>query len=246
MRAGQVIWRTLRDVFGYGLGDTRSDGGAMQPTTEFAFLAELRFLCDAALLRGERIEELSEEWTARARQVRRTMKVPPGEKSPEQRAAEQQFRARAFAEQVPRQAEFVTELDAFLNLYGRTSLLLFPQNEGNNDRRRDRAETLRAVLGIGPDHLFSDRLLRNKWIHFDEILDKLDDEEGERPTPIRFTMSDEFDPAHRDAAIRLFVLDRLDLHFRGIGYFDLRAMIDTFWDLEPRVQEALDTWADRH
>lgn len=213
--------------------------------TEFAFLQELRFLCDAAYARGETILDLAEAWSETDRRVRETIQGPPRKKTSDQRAEEQRFRAKTYGEQVERQTLLFSELEAFLALFGRTSLIFFPVGRQEHPERRHRGQTLREVVGITEDHPIYDRTLRNKWMHFDEQLDDLSSAGTHRPTPQRFITSDRLEPSVKNQAIRLFVADTLEFHYRGIGDFDLGEMIRAFRDLDGKVHEALRTWEDR-
>src|SRR5437899_5524751 len=98
------------------------------------------------------------------------------------------------------------------------SLLLFPQHEQKDAKRAARATHLRSVLSVPTTHLLSNRDLRNKWQHFDEVLDDL---AGTYRLSQLLVRSDRFDAVARKESIRVLVVDKLSVEYAGVGTFDV-------------------------
>jgi hypothetical protein len=115
------------------------------------------------------------------------------------------------------QGELFRAIDGFLGTLGRIALIFFPQQEATNPTRRARAEHLRKLLQIDTSHAFADKTLRNKWTHYDEILDEYYETRSGQVQPQRFTTSADLVGRPDDSTIRLLVMDTLDFRYRGFG-----------------------------
>lgn len=141
------------------------------------------------------------------------------------------------------QSEFFRLLEGVLAIYGRISLLLFPQAQEKHVERALRGESLRAAFQIDESHRIGDRSFRNKWLHFDEVLDSLaitGSFVGQR-----FQHSKDVSEAERAHTVRLFLVDRLEVTYLGIGTFGLRELRTTIEDIHKRSLNAIGSWALR-
>ena len=227
----------------------------MGPAKEFYFLTELRFLGSTARWHADRIRDLVRDWTSAQVELDapETPSRPrlPGEPQGDFIKAlveEENQRTGLRQQQIDRslnaQWELFARVDAFLALYGRIALVIFPQNEARSLIQSDRAAQLRSVLGIDTEHLISNKLLRNKWIHFDEVIDALPSRDVKPVTPQRFTRSEEVD-RHRDNTLRLMVVDTLSVIYQGFGEFRLEEMFEAVKDVEDRAIRGIETWGRR-
>ena len=216
----------------------------MDASTEFLFLQELRFLTQAGIIRGEKLLELASAW-AHDDAAQRSLLSHQHDGSFEERERTTRESTRLAQEQVYTQGDFFSELDAFLALYGRTALVLFPQGERSNAARRDRAESLRKALDIDRTHQIADRQLRNGWMHVDEKIDEFARDGTQHRILQRFVRSDRLLEEHIETTLRLVVLDELRVIYRGIGDFSISELVEALRDLEERSKTAIDTWGDR-
>ena len=143
------------------------------------------------------------------------------------------------------QWEIFARVDAFLGLYGRAALILFPQEDKKNKKKnltqQTRAAGVRSALGIDTTHPFSKRILRNKWVHFDETIDKIDGAISLQ----RFVHSGAVNDIDLANTIRLFVVDALKIVYQGHGEFELDQMFASIDDIRDRTLQAISTWGER-
>jgi hypothetical protein len=212
----------------------------VQPRQEFKFLTELRYLSDLALYYADRIRHQARNWE----------EADAVHQAALHNAADQKKRFQAMmdlntsgAAKIEAQTELFSLVEAFLGLWGRISLILFPQREKGNPVRRDRAEHLRSILQTSSDSRFGNRVVRNTWLHFDEVLDQLGDRYQNAQ---KFVQSRDFREGEDINSLRVLVVDKLQLHYAGVGTFELADLFEAVQDLESRVQEAINSWPERH
>jgi hypothetical protein len=104
---------------------------------------------------------------------------------------------------------------------------------------------LRAVLEIKDQHPIANKRLRNKWTHYDEVLDELYDRQGGGVQPQRFTTQDDFSERTDYSTIRLLAVDSLNFRYQGFGDFHLPTLFDAVEDVYRRVDLALHSWGER-
>lgn len=221
----------------------------MDKTKELLFLLELRALTHMATDQAASLESTVAEWSKADDDLREPGSLPKvtgafEDAVKQQNAQVAELQRRLDAKTQP-QADFFERIDAFLALAGRIALILFPQQEAHNAVRRDRAAQLRAALGIDAGHVISDRKLRNKWTHFDEVLDDLGSLDGRTISPHRFISSEEVSDIHRRTTLRLFIVDQIRVEYLGIGAFGLRDMFAAIEDLRVRTLSAIEGWGSR-
>lgn len=212
----------------------------MSANAEFLFLQELRFLSGAALTHGEQLQGIAQQWT----DVTRQLESPDLPLRPRRtrNLAERNERTRLQQERVHLQGDAFVAIEAFLSAFGRISMIVFPTAKGR--LARDRGARLAAALGIDRDHPIAGKQLRNKWTHFDELIDELGSDASERLVAQRFVASASADAACRKGTIRLLIVDTLVLDFRGVGEFDLAAMIRAVEELATKVTHAIGSWGE--
>jgi hypothetical protein len=207
---------------------------------EFKFLTELRYLTDSALLYADEIRHYAGHWeSARGTKLAALRNAA----EPRKRFQAMQDLNSSGASQVSAQTQLFSFLESFLALWGRMSLILFPQAESKNEVRKLRAEHLRSLLCITSDHRLSDRLMRNKWLHFDEVLDDLG---SQYRNSHRFVHSEEYDEVVQRMTLRVLIVDQLKLDYAGVGVFEQESLFEAVTDLEERVQQAIRTWGERY
>lgn len=117
--------------------------------------------------------------------------------------------------QVANQGELFEWTEAFLTAWARLSMLFFPVNGQNGDARKfrkERAAKMCEIFGVDENSPLADRDLRNAWIHFDERLDEAISG-GKFGSRQAFVHSWQV-KGMRNAAMRLIVVDTLDVHLR--------------------------------
>lgn len=227
----------------------------MDSAKEFYFLTELRYLTGTALWHAERIREVVHEWSSVQAELhaaapktrpRFSLKRPDDffkalvdEENERTRIRQDQFNRSLTA-----QWEIFARVDAFLAVQGRIALILFPQQESKDAVRADRATQLRKVLDIDAAHPIAHKLLRNKWIHFDEVIDELPPRDVEPITPQRFIHARDVDH-YKQNTLRLMVVDTLTVIYRGFGEFQLEDMFEASEDIQTRTSTAIDNWGKR-
>lgn len=229
----------------------------MNPAKEFVFLQELMFIGEAVEWHAERIRELAGSWLkirAELREPKRPSKIDfdPSEHGSLARAkiaAANEVTARhqeLLNTSISLQGELFIHVEAFLSLFARASLILFPTLTGKHStKRKRRGESLRIVVGLTSPHAIELRSLRNHWMHFDERIDDLPIEVGVLTTVQRFVLSSE---AHhyKNNTVRLFIVDTLTLIYHGTDAFDLEDLFAAVIDVSQRAGAALSTWSQRH
>ncbi len=213
----------------------------MDAIKEYHFLEELRFLGDAALMHADRIRQLAREWMSAKAEIKTLARYPRN--LPFAESQRRQRRSVELSAQTIRiQGETMALTDAFLGLYGRMSLILFP----TRDNLKPRGEVMRKALDIDENHPIRDRLLRNKWMHYDEVLEELSKTAGsDQIQPQRFSTSEDLAARPEERSVRLVFMDTLKFRYLGIGEFDLPKMFDAVEDVFQRTLLAIESWADR-
>ena len=213
----------------------------MEGYKEHFLLEELRFLATAALVHAARIEELSRVWTDADTALQPLLQpAPPPEVRRRYDETQRLLGIRSGA-----QPEIFASIEAFLGFYARMALIIFPKDERQDPVRRRRAERIRSALGVTARHGIATRLLRNKWFHFDEVLDKQMATAGVLLQPARFMTSAELAKSRDTQTIRLLILDRLEVHYRKVGAFKLRDLFEHVRDIDSRAGQAIVTWGTR-
>jgi hypothetical protein len=162
------------------------------------YIAELRNVCDAAQSRFETLRGAQVGWIrARRRRAARHAARQPAEEET--------------ARSIEEQTRLFDEVEGFLSLWARASLLLFPIGGARTWRER-RGRDLRRRIGVPLTSLLADRELRNAWMHFDERLDSLV-EAGGAINLQAFTESGVVTQQIIDRTLRLVEMDTLRLHY---------------------------------
>ncbi|HEX8274340.1 MAG TPA: hypothetical protein VF615_17010 [Longimicrobiaceae bacterium] len=228
----------------------------MDSTKELLFLLELRYLADTSQWHAEHIKILAAAWT----DTHGALRKPKPKSQPQfsladprsyfeqlRDATNEQTRERRelLNQSINAQWEIFARVDAFLALYGRIALILFPQEDKKNPKKnliqQARAAGLRSALRIDTNHPFSERVLRNKWVHFDETIDKVDGEVSLQ----RFVHSSALREIDLNNTVRLFVVDTLKIVYQGQGNFELEQMFASVDDIRNRTLQAIETWGKR-
>jgi hypothetical protein len=212
----------------------------MDANTEYKYLAELPFLGDSVDYYAKATREQAARWLEAEQKEHAALRAAFDY---EQRAKTFEQAQSAPVEKQAAAAEMFSHLEAFLGVWSRMSLLLFPQNERKDPRRAARATHLRTVLSVPTTHLLSNRALRNKWQHFDEALDDLAGSYRRSQLLIR---SARFNSVARAESIRVLVVDKLSVEYAGVGSFDLEPMFEAGVEIGRRAHTAIQTWTDRH
>ena len=211
----------------------------MDAGTEFKFLTELRYLADAGLGHGDRIRAIMQEWSAANETANRYVRLPP--EQARARELTNQWHASMQALQMLQRDLFVTT-DALLGICGRIALILRPHREDTVPVRKERGERLRTILGIDRSHPVLDRTLRNKWLHYDEVLDEIG---ASYVHAQRFIESGALKERDRQNTLRLYVVDEMRIVYAGVGEFRLAEQFELLADLERRVAAGIASWAGR-
>jgi hypothetical protein len=201
-------------------------------------------MCGFALFDLDQMQECATTWIQNHDEsLTLARKHYPTARSLRTRAADSENFNRAVMAYGDAQSEFFRLLEGMLSMYGRISLLLFPQAEERHAERALRGISLRTALQIDKTHSIGDRAFRNKWLHFDEVLDSL---------PIsgslvaqRFQHSKEVSDSDRATTIRLFLIDRMEVCYLGIGTFGLKDLRGVIEDVRTRALKAIGSWALR-
>jgi hypothetical protein len=199
---------------------------------ELPYLLELRNVLDAALYRFDELESAAARWLAVGVKIDRPARI-----------AGEPGRAGLLGQMAREQSSIFDAIEAFLALYARVSLLLFPV--GGTDPlaawRRSRGEVLRQRLELTSSSL-AHRDVRDAWMHFDERLDAAVSR-GEGVGPQLFKLAVEVTNQMREHALRLVEVDRLALSFRDregrVQVSELRTLRDELVALEGQLTKAL-------
>src|SRR6266403_2454825 len=121
---------------------------AMNAEAEYKYLAELRFLGDSADYYAKAIREQATRWLTADKAEHDAVRDSFDHK---RRAGALDELNAAPVEKQAAAAELFGLVEAFLGVWSRMSLLLFPQDEQGNATRRARAGHLRNVLKVPLD-----------------------------------------------------------------------------------------------
>jgi hypothetical protein len=229
------------------MNDSTSDyktGESFSSAKEFLCLTEIRDMASIALADIEAMEQQAAIWVdAHNTAEALGRKHYPTVKSLRSRGQDHDRFTQALLTSGNAQGEFFRLLEGVLGVFGRISLLIFPQGETREAVRRARGTSLRRALEIEETHPIGNRAFRNKWLHFDEVLDQLP--AGDHFVAQRFQHSATVSEATEKNTIRLLLVDKLEVRYLGIGSFRVTDLRDALIDIRARALTAIGSWAKR-
>ena len=198
------------------------------------YLSEVRDLTDLALYLFTNLENAADGWLTKEAELDSHLSDPYSDPRPDIMLAGLETQQR-------HQVDLFDALSAFLGVWSRLSLLLFPlRGPGRKGTyRRDRGRRLRRALAMTNLRVLEDRGLRDAWMHLDE---RMDDAltSGRLGSRQRFTLRARITPAAQISVLRLVAVDTLEAFYpdrNGVSRStDLRLLGRVLQQLERRLK----------
>lgn len=209
----------------------------MNGIAEHFFLDELEYLCAAALDHAATLQRTAAAWL---RATRAMSRLRATRKSRAWSAAEKAMYAVQRRRLIRAQNELYRRIESFVAVHGRIVDLLCSTGRSNV---KSRAEHLQRLLGVAATSALLNKALRNGWTHFDELLDAEAVSAGSQRSPQIATTRSQVSGGAQ--ALRVIVVDDLEVHVFGRGTFSLPSLFVEIRGLRDAVRHSIHTWGDR-